>query len=116
MAQLVAFDEPTERLVRFVEDTPPAEIVAATYRELESGASPRALLMAAGLAVSRSTELPSQHHGGPVHPVSGLHALSQLGERLDGAKAAEDGLPEQALHRVLAVLARARINEFIADH
>ena len=32
------------------------------------------------------------------------------------AKAAEDGLPEQALHRVLAVLARARVNEFIADH
>ena len=31
------------------------------------------------------------------------------------AKAAEAGLPEQALHRVLAVLARARINEFIAD-
>ena len=31
-------------------------------------------------------------------------------------KAAEDGLPEQALHRVLSVLARARINEFIAGH
>ena len=87
MAQLVAFDAPMERLVRFVEDTPPAEIVAATYRELESGAAPSALLMAAGLAVSRSTELPNQHHGGPVHPVSGLHALSQLGARLDGAKA-----------------------------
>jgi hypothetical protein len=87
MAQLVAFDPPMERLVRFVEDTPPAEIVAATYRELESGAAPRALLMAAGLAVSRSTELPNQHHGGPVHAVSGLHAISQLGARLDGVKA-----------------------------
>ena len=87
MAQLVTFDAPTERLVRFVEDTPPAEIVAATYRELKSGASPREMLMAAGLAVSRSTELPNQHHGGPVHPVSGLHALSQIGERLDGATA-----------------------------
>ena len=35
---------------------------------------------------------------------------------LVAAKAAEDGLPEQAFHRVLAVLARARIDEFIADH
>jgi hypothetical protein len=35
---------------------------------------------------------------------------------LVAAEAAEDGLPEQARHRVLAVLARARINEFIADH
>ncbi len=65
MAQLVAFDEPTERLVRFVEDTPPAEIVAATVRELKSGAAPREMLMAAGLAVSPSTELPNLHHGGP---------------------------------------------------
>ena len=87
MAQLVTFDQPMERLVRFVEDTPPAEIVEATYRELESGAAPREMLMAAGLAVSRSTELPNQHHGGPVHPVSGLHALSQIGARLDGATA-----------------------------
>ena len=77
MGRLVTFDAPTERLVRFVEDTPPAEIVEATYRELESGAAPREMLMAAGLAVSRSTELPNQHHGGPVHPVSGLHALVQ---------------------------------------
>ncbi len=35
---------------------------------------------------------------------------------LVAAEAAEDGLPEQALHRMLSVLARARINEFIADH
>ncbi len=35
---------------------------------------------------------------------------------LVAAEAAEDGLPEQALHRMLSVLARARINEFIVDH
>ncbi len=87
MATLVAYDEPTERLVRLVEDTPPEGIVAAACARLREGAPPRDLLAAAGLAVSRSTELPPSHHGGPVHPVAGIQPLSRLAMRLDGADA-----------------------------
>ena len=36
--------------------------------------------------------------------------------RIVSVAVTEDGLPEQALHRVLAFLACARIDEFIADH
>lgn len=87
MTALVTFDEPTERLVRLVEDTPPDGIVAAACARLRAGAAPRDMLAAAGLAVSRSTELPPSHHGGPVHPVAGLQPLNRIAERLDGADA-----------------------------
>ena len=87
MAGLLRFDDSTEALVRFVEDTPPDDIVAATCARLRSGAPVGDMLAAAGLAVSRSTELPPSHHGGPVHPVAGLHAVKRLGDRLDGAAA-----------------------------
>lgn len=87
MAGLLRFDDSTEALVRFVEDTPPDDIVAATCARLRGGAPVGDMLAAAGLAVSRSTELPPSHHGGPVHPVAGLHAVKRLGDRLDGAAA-----------------------------
>lgn len=97
MPQLVSFEEPIENLVQFVEDTPPAKIVEATFRKLEAGEPPRDLLAAAGLAVSRSTELPNLHHGGPVHPVAGLYAISKLGERLDGQQALLPAIQSVAL-------------------
>ena len=87
MAGLVTFAEPTERLVRFVEETPPDSIVAAACARLRAGESPRDMLAAAGLAVSRSTELPPSHHGGPVHPVAGLQAVGGLAARLRGDSA-----------------------------
>ena len=64
-----------ERSVRFIEDTLPASVIAATVDKLNAGDQPKELLAAAALAVSRSTELPSEHHGGPIHPVSGIHAI-----------------------------------------
>ncbi len=36
------------------------------------------------LAVSRSTELPRDHHGGPVHPVSGAYSILDAAARLEG--------------------------------
>ncbi len=86
MAQVVSFQEPMEQLVRFVEDTAPDHMVAAAQERLNAGVQPRDLLAAAGLAVSRSTELPPSHHGGPVHPVCGLSALNGLTERLSGKR------------------------------
>ena len=84
MIHLVAFDEATEARARFVEETPPAAIVAATLARLQGGEEPLALVRAAALAVSRSCELPPDHHGGPVHPVAGVHAVMGLTARLSG--------------------------------
>ncbi len=82
MPNSVTFPAEMESRVRFVEDTPPGDIVDATWQRLRSGEVPEALLTAAVLAVSRSTELPSNHHGGPVHPVSGAHAIFGIASRL----------------------------------
>jgi hypothetical protein len=42
------------------------------------------MLTASALAVTRSTEMPPGHHGGPLHPLAGLYAVSNLVGRLDG--------------------------------
>jgi hypothetical protein len=42
------------------------------------------MLIAYALAVTRSSDLPTGHHGGPLHPLAGLHAVSHLVERLEG--------------------------------
>ncbi len=73
--------------MRWVEETPPEDIVEATYRALQRGTSPTALLTASTLAVVRSTELPPQHHGGPLHPVCGVHAVHHVAKRLPGEAA-----------------------------
>ncbi len=85
MVRLVEFPQEIERETRFVEETPPDRVVAATLERLNAGAPAKTLFTAAALAVSRSSELPPDHHGGPVHPVSGLHATLRLAQRLDGA-------------------------------
>ena len=84
MPDLVSFEESLENVVRFVEETEPADIVNATYHKLVEGESRKTLLAAGALAVSRSTELPPSHHGGPVHPVSGLYAIECLAKRISG--------------------------------
>ena len=80
----IQLPEQMERAVRFVEDTPPESVIQATLDKLESGDTPKNLLTAAALAVSRSTELPIEHHGGPIHPVSGIHAIYQTSSWLSG--------------------------------
>ena len=84
MASAVQLPESMETTVRFVESTPPARIVEETIARLDEGASPNDLLAASALAVSRSTELPADHHGGPVHPVSGVYAIHHTGAWLRG--------------------------------
>ena len=84
MPKPITLPEAMEREVRFVEDTPPGQIIEATLERLRSGASDKALYAAATLAVCRSNEIQIDHHGGPLHPVAGMHALIDLGRRLDG--------------------------------
>lgn len=84
MADPVRFAEPMEATARLVEETAPDEIVAATIGRLKAGEPPARLLAASALAVSRSTELPADHHGGPIHPVSGIHAVYNAAKRLPG--------------------------------
>ena len=84
MRAAVMLPEPVESEVRFVEDTAPEDIVGATVARLRDGAAAHDLVRAAVLAVSRSTELPSDHHGGPVHPVSGAFSVLDAVTRLEG--------------------------------
>ena len=81
MVRLVEFPQEIEREARFVEETPPDRVVEATLERLKAGTPPKTLFTAAALAVSRSSELPPDHHGGPVHPVSGLHATLRLAHK-----------------------------------
>ena len=84
MFKPVQFRAEVEARVRWVEETDPADIVDATYRTLKNGTPPLELLTASTLAVVRSTELPPQHHGGPLHPVCGVHAVHNVARRLPG--------------------------------
>ena len=84
VAQPVRIPEQIEPLVRFVEETDPSEILAATLAKLNEGVTIREMLAAAALAVARSSDLPPGHHGGPVHPLSGIHAVHNLAARLSG--------------------------------
>ncbi len=84
MPQRVQFAEAIEPLVQFIEDTPPDEILDRTLDKLRAGVPTQTMLTASALAVTRSTDLPPGHHGGPLHPLVGLHAVSQLVGRLQG--------------------------------
>src|SRR2546425_11251100 len=84
MTRPVAYPESIEPLVRFVEETPPEHIVARTHDKLATGTSVKDMLLASALAVVRSSDLPPGHHGGPLHPLAGLHAVRPIPARLPG--------------------------------
>src|ERR1700694_4885039 len=84
MPQRVQYSDAIEPLVQFIEDTPPAEILDRTLDTLRAGVPIETMLTASALAVTRSTEMPPGHHGGPLHPLAGLYAVSKLIERLEG--------------------------------
>src|SRR5690242_11652009 len=80
----VQYPAAIEPLVQFIEETPPAEIVDKTLEKLRGGLDISTMLTASALAVTRSTEMPPGHHGGPLHPLAGLYALTNLVKRLEG--------------------------------
>ena len=80
----VRYAEDLEPLVQFVEDTRPEEILDKTLEKLRGGLPIPRLLTASALAVTRSTDMPPGHHGGPLHPLVGLYAVTRLVERLQG--------------------------------
>jgi len=84
MPKRVQFADEIEPLVQFIEDTDPSEIVNRTLEKLRAGVSTQTMLTASALAVTRSSDLPPGHHGGPLHPLAGFHAVSHLVERLEG--------------------------------
>src|SRR5262245_26888360 len=86
MHKPVKFGAEREALVRFIEEAPPEQVVEETYRRLRTGTSAKEMLHAAALAVTRSTDLPPGHHGGPLHPVAGLHAIYHTAARLSGER------------------------------
>ena len=84
MFRAIEFSPEVEALVRFVEETPPSEIVEQALSKLRGGVTSKDLITASALAVVRSTELPASHHGGPVHPIAGLRGCYHTAERLQG--------------------------------
>jgi hypothetical protein len=80
----VQYPDTIEPLVQFIEETDPAEILDRTLEKLRGGVVPQTMLTASALAVVRSADLPPGHHGGPLHPLAGLHAIAKLVGRLDG--------------------------------
>src|SRR5438105_5568557 len=85
--QRVQYPDAIEPLVQFIEETSPNEIVDRTLDKLRAGVSTQTMLTASALAVTRSTEMPPGHHGGPLHPLAGLYAISKTVERLEGEEA-----------------------------
>ena len=84
MFKPVQFRPEVEEMVRFVEETDPERVIEETLSKLRDGTPPKALMTASALAIVRSTEIPPQHHGGPVHPVCGVHAVDKVSRRLPG--------------------------------
>ena len=84
MPKRVQYPDAIEPLVQFIEETPPDEIVDRTLEKLRAGVPAQTMLTASALAVARSSDLPPGHHGGPLHPLAGLYAVSQLVGRLEG--------------------------------
>src|SRR3954467_4267508 len=84
--QRVQYPADIEPLVQFIEDTPPAEILDRALEKLREGTPIQEMLTASALAVTRSTEMPPGHHGGPLHPLAGLYAVTKLIERLEGGE------------------------------
>src|ERR1700729_2001087 len=80
----VQYPESIEPLVQFIETTPPAEIVDRTLAKLRAGIDPRRMLTASGRAGVGSSDLPPGHHGGPLHPLAGLHAITHLANHFEG--------------------------------
>ena len=84
MISRVQFSNSIEPLVQFIEETPPAEILDRALEKLRGGVPPGKMLNASAMAVARSSDLPPGHHGGPLHPLAGLYAVSKLVARLEG--------------------------------
>jgi hypothetical protein len=80
----VQFSNDIEPLVQFIENTDPSAIVDQTLTKLRTGTPIKTMLTASALAVTRSSDLPPGHHGGPLHPLVGLHAVHHLVDRLEG--------------------------------
>jgi hypothetical protein len=80
----VQYPETIEPLVQFIEETPRDQILDRTLEKLRAGMDIETLLTASALAVTRSSDLPPGHHGGPLHPVAGLYPIWQLVQRLEG--------------------------------
>ena len=99
LPQRVQYPDSIEPLVQFIEDTPPSEILDRTLAKLRDGVPTGMMLTASALAVTRSSDLPPGHHGGPLHPLAGLYALSNLVGRLD--EASETGSSRSLQHVAL---------------
>jgi hypothetical protein len=104
MHRRVQFAEEIEPLVQFIEETAPDEIIEQTLAKLQGGAPIKTMLTASALAVTRSSDLPPGHHGGPLHPLVGIHAIRHIAERVS------------AEHRFLPILQHVALSNKHIHH
>ena len=84
MLDVLALTDELNPWVTLVEETAPDDIIERTLEHLRGGATTRTMLAAAAIAVSRRTEVPFDHHGGPLHCVTGIRATAGAVSRLSG--------------------------------
>ena len=80
----VRYPDTIEPLVQFIEETEPEDILEKTAEKLRADVSIKEMCTASALAVIRSSEMPTDHHGGPLHPIAGLYAVGQTASRMSG--------------------------------
>jgi len=98
MPRPVQYSDAIEPLVQFIEDTPPSEILDRTLDKLRAGVPTETMLTASALAVTRSTEMPPGHHGGPLHPLAPLRGLED-GRAPGGRRALSAGAAARDPHQ-----------------
>src|SRR2546426_3176620 len=84
MARPVAYPDSLGQHDSLVGTPPPDHIVACTHGRPADRDRVKDVLLASALAVVRSSDLPPGHHGGPLHPLAGLHAVRHIAARLPG--------------------------------
>src|SRR5689334_17077289 len=77
-ARPVTYPAHIEPLVQCVDETSPEPIITATHTKLQAGTPVKDMLLASALAVVCSSDLPPDHHGGPLHPLAGLYAVHHM--------------------------------------
>jgi len=72
MHRPVGLSDAIEPSVQFIEETDGSRILEATLAKLRKGVSVKKILAASALRLTRSSDLPSGHHGGHCTRSSGF--------------------------------------------
>jgi|SRR5262250_299109 len=101
MHRPVGLSDTIEPSAQFIEETDGSRNLEATLAKLRKGVSVKKILAASALTVTPSSDLPSGHHGGSLHPLVGIHALQHTIDRVSGEQVYLRHYPEGPLETVM---------------